>query len=129
MKALAAALCGLLLAALPSTALAGTVYSTFSPSHTYGSSSFGIGAYPSGSNQVLAEAFVPSETVTLSEAILALSQSGDNPFNLYVESDSGGVPGTILDTLTQVGGSTSTPSLVTFTCSSCSVLDAGTEYS
>jgi hypothetical protein len=109
---------------------ADTVYSTFGPGQTYNTSeAYVIGASGS-SNQVIAAPFVPTETVTLTDAVLALEQiSGSTPVNVYIESSSGGAPGSILDALPQVGSLTSTPSLVDFVCaSSCSVLDAGTMY-
>jgi hypothetical protein len=108
---------------------ADTVYSTFGPGQTFDiGSPFAIGAIASV-NQVIAAPFVPTETVTLTDAILAMRQfSGTAPVNIYIESSSGGAPGSILDTLTQVGSMTSTPSLLDFICSSCSMLDAGTMY-
>ena len=134
MKPIATILCGLLLATLPSTSvLADTVYSNFGPGQTYSqTTAYTVGSANGSSNQAPAMGFVPSETVTLSDAILAMDQIGndaiDNPIKVYIESDLGGVPGTVLDTLTQLGNVTPAPSLVTFTCSSCSVLTAGTEY-
>jgi hypothetical protein len=108
---------------------ADTVYSTFGPGQAFDvGSPFAIGAIAS-QNQVIAAPFVPTETVTLTDAILAMRQfSGTAPVNVYIESSAGGAPGSILDTLTQVGSMTSTPSLVDFICSSCSVLDTGTMY-
>jgi PEP-CTERM motif-containing protein len=130
MKRFYAVFCGLVLAALPSTsALADTVYSTFAPGHFYNTSP----GYVIGS-QTLANSFVPTETVTLTDATLAVDwYSGNSPMNVYIESSVGGAPGAILDTLTQVGtfptgGYPIATELVDFTCSVCSVLDAGTTY-
>jgi hypothetical protein len=108
---------------------ADTVYSTFGPGQTFDNGSpFAIGAIATV-NQVIAAPFVPAETVTLTVAILAMRQfSGTAPANVYIESSAGGAPGSILDTLTQVGSMTSTPSLLDFICPSCSMLDAGTMY-
>ena len=129
MKRFYAVLCGLILTALPSTsALADTVYTTFAPGHFYNTSP----GYVVG-NQTLANSFVPTETVTLTDATLGVDwYSGNSPMNVYIESSVGGAPGIILDTLTQVGtfptGNPVQSELVDFTCSVCSVLDAGTTY-
>jgi len=74
--------------------------------------------------------FVPTETATPTDVILPLIETiGTSPVNVFIESSSGGAPGTVLDSLTQVGHlPTTAPSLVSFICSSCSVLDAGTMY-
>jgi hypothetical protein len=119
---------------------ADTIYSTFGPGQTYGTSSYIIGTGEIAGvsfNQLIAAPFIPTETVTLSDAILAMVQNrtstGAGPVTVFIESSMGGVPGTILDTLTQVGDLTITDvtdaaALLDFTCSSCSVLDAGTMY-
>ncbi len=107
------------------TAYADTIYSTFGPGQSY----FGGGLVLASGNlgiQVPADSFVPTETATLTDAELALSRSA--PVNVYIESDSGGVPGVILDTLTQVGSLSSTSAVVKYNCSSCPQLDAGTTY-
>ena len=118
-----------ILAAATIAADADTVYSTFGPGQTFGGSGYVIG---SSFKQVIAAPFVPTETVTLSDAVLAMflsgSSKGDGPVTVFIESSTGGTPDAILDTLTQIGNITTTPSLVDFTCSSCSVLDAGTMY-
>jgi hypothetical protein len=80
---------------------------------------------------VVAFPFIPSETVTLTSADLALAQllSPFTPLNVYVESNSAaGMPGSILDTLTQQGTFSANAAVVSFTCSTCSVLNAGTTY-
>src|ERR1700733_13833490 len=78
-----------------------TVYSNFGPGQTYDTSS---GGYDIGTvlniRQVIAVPFTPTETVTLTNAVLALQQlSGRGAMKVYIESSSGGAPGTILDTL------------------------------
>ena len=53
------------------------------------------------------------------------------PLNVFVESNSGGMPGTILDTLSQSGSYPVYPgtAVVNFSCTgSCTTLDAGTTY-
>jgi hypothetical protein len=128
MKKLCVVLCGLMLAALPSTltAHADTVASTFGPGLTYNTTSgWNIGP------TVIADSFVPTETVTLTDAVLAAwGVVGSAPLNVYIESSVAGVPGAILDTLTQVGPSPApnVQTLLDFTCSSCSQLIAGTPY-
>jgi hypothetical protein len=84
-----------------------------------------------GLEQVLAIPFSASETANLTGVQLALVQDvGSSPVDVFIESDSGGTPGSILATLTQVGSFTSatTPALVDFTCTSCLGLVSGTEY-
>jgi PEP-CTERM motif len=112
-------------------ARADTVYSTFGQGQSYDTVN---GGYDLGTilniNQVIAIAFVPTETVTLTDAVLALQQlDGSGSMKVFVESSSNGAPGAVLDTLTQNGKiKPFNPSLVDFTCSTCSVLDAGTTY-
>lgn len=125
---------GLVLGAtlLATAAHADTVASTFGPGQSFPTNSWwNVGAVPGSTNvQVAAFPFVPSQTVTLTSADLALSQlSGKTtPLNVYIESNLGGQPGTILDTLTQVGSFTASAAVVNFTCAVCSVLQAGTTY-
>jgi hypothetical protein len=87
MKKLCVALCGLMLAALPSTltAHADTVASTFGPGLTYNTTSgWNIGP------TVIADSFVPTETVTLTDAVLAAwGVVGSAPLNVYIESKCG----------------------------------------
>jgi hypothetical protein len=120
---------GLLITLGSSTPLnADTIYSNFGPGLPSTGFGYIIGAGP-GANQVIASPFVPTESAILSDAMLVLRQGvGNTPVNVYVESNSGGAPGAILDTLSQVGSIGSTSSLVDFTCSSCSLLTAGTSY-
>lgn len=106
---------------------ADTIFTNFgSPEQTYNSGS----AYLLSPGFSLASPFVASETATLTDAMLALNQflGPVSPPTVYVESDSGGEPGTILDTLTTAGSVGSTPSILTYTCSTCSQLVGGTEY-
>jgi hypothetical protein len=111
---------------------ADTVFSNFGPGQTFGTAAYVIGTIP-GVNQLIASPFTPTETVTLTDAILAMRQQqgsspGITPVTVYIESSVSGAPGTILDTLSQVGSLGTTSSLIDFTCSSCSLLSAGTQY-
>lgn len=84
------------------------------------------------SNRVIANPFNPSSTLPFRRALLALSSiQGDNsPISVYLESDNGGFPAAILDTLTQVGAIATSPpgALVEFDCKNCPFIDSGTQY-
>jgi hypothetical protein len=116
-------------------ASADTVFSNFGPGQTYvGNSWWDVGAVPTGvGTQVDAFSFIPTATATVTGADLALAgiSGSTTPLTVYIESSSGGAPGTILDTLTQTGSYSAYPTtdVVNFTCGgSCSTLDAGTTY-
>jgi hypothetical protein len=112
-------------------ARADVIFSNFGPGQTYqGAKWWDVGAPTS---QVVAFPFMPSETSTLTGADLALAiaAGSSTPLNLFIESNSGGMPGTILDTLTQTGSIPIYPTtaVVNFACSgACSTLNAGTTY-
>jgi hypothetical protein len=90
--------------------------------------------------EVNAFPFTPTTTGTVTGADLPLAGSngsngsiatGVSPLTVYIESNSGGMPGSILDTLTQTGSYSSYPNtaLVSFACSgSCTTLNAGATY-
>lgn len=125
----------LLFVAQAREARADTVFSNFGPGQTYvGNSWWDVGATPAGGLEVNAFSFTPGETATVTGADLALTAldgTAATPLTVYIESDSGGMPGTILDTLTQTGSFSAytTTDVVNFACSgSCSTLDAGTTY-
>ncbi len=109
------------------------LYTTLGPNGEYDTSS---GYFVDGSNyynQVLSMSFSPSKTENLADAVLALGNyaGGNNPVSLYLQSDNGGMPGATLATLTQQGTIqpfTSGGSLITFTCSGCGQITAGTPY-
>jgi len=91
-------------------------------------------------NQVLATGFIPSSSVTFADAALPVGiytigggkQSGK--IYVYLASDSGGVPGTILDgPLTQQYwvqqfGNGRGGGIVQFNCVTCPSLTAGSQY-
>lgn len=111
-----------------------TVFSNFGPSQTYvGNSWWEVGATTTSAGvQVDAFPFVPTQTATVTGADLALAAySAVSPLNLFVESNTGSGPGSILATLTENGSYSDYPttSVVNFSCSgSCATLDAGTMY-
>ena len=123
-------------ALIPRPASADVVYTTFGPSGQY-DVNVNHGWAISGSccsNQVEAEPFTLGAGTTVADAVLAVGNlsGGDTPVNVYIESDSGGVPGSIIATLSQAG--TILPysngwdgGLVTFTCSGCT-LGAGSYW-
>lgn len=114
---------------------ADTLFSNFGSGQTYsGVNWYNIGnaTNPTGI-QVLAMPFSPSQTALLTGADLALAitAGSSTPLNLFLESSSGGQPGTILSTLMQQGSLPIYPvtSVLNFTCSGgCATLDAGTTY-
>jgi hypothetical protein len=134
-SALSSAALGLILVASASEMRADQVFSNFAAGQTYSGvnwSNIGNATNPNGI-QVVAMPFMPSETATLTGADLALAitAGASTPLNLFLESSSGGTPGTILTTLTQQGSMPIYPTtaVVNFTCSGgCATLDAGTTY-
>jgi hypothetical protein len=110
---------------------ADAVYSNFGPGQTFSTTAYVIGTVP-GLNQLIASPFTPTESATLTDTILAMrtrpGTPGINPVTVFIESSLNGAPGSILDTLNQVGTIGTTSSLIDFTCSSCSLLNAGTMY-
>jgi hypothetical protein len=82
-----------------------------------------------GGNEVIAHSFVPSTTVDFADTILALDNVfGSGPLAVHLEADNSGVPGIILDTPAQVGAISMSPGEVTFTCTTCPLIDAGSTY-
>lgn len=112
-------------------ARADTLYSTLGPGGQFDAAN---GYFVDGSNffnQVMASPFTVNTTSMLTDAMLGLNNfsGGNNPVNLFVESDAGGMPGSILGALTQVGTIPpfNTESLTTFTSTGLA-LTAGTVY-
>ena len=77
------------------------VSSTFGPGQAYDTSRGGydVGTVPD-LDQVIAVPFTPTETVILTDAVVAVQQlEGNSPMTVYIESSLDGAPGSILDTL------------------------------
>jgi hypothetical protein len=134
LSVLPAAAMALMLVAPAKQMRADTLYSNFGPGQTYvGNGWWDVGGVPGTGTQVVAFSFVPTATGALTGADLALAglSSSTAPLNVFIESNSGGMPGTILDTLTQTGSIPTYPTtaVLNFACSgTCSTLDAGTTY-
>src|ERR1039458_5702862 len=78
-------------------ASAGTPCPTLGPGNAYDGTN---GYFVDGStfhNQVIANSFTLGAGATVGDAMLALGNKagGNNPVNVYIESDSGGEPGSI----------------------------------
>jgi hypothetical protein len=110
---------------------ADTIFSNLGPDRSFNrNSGWAIGdCCNEGPGQVFAFPFIPTQTATITSATLALQRtSGPSPLNVAIETSSGGTPDAILTTLTQTTGLSPIPSLMDFTCSTCSLLQAGTLY-
>ncbi len=107
-----------------SAAAGDILYTTLGPGGAYDGSS---GYFVDGSNYyntVIANPFTLSAGATVANAVLALGNNlgNNNPVTVYIESNNGGVPGSIIATLSQSGtilpwGNGSGGGLVTFNCS------------
>jgi hypothetical protein len=112
---------------LAASAKAQTLFSNFGTGQTYNTGTASVvGTVIKDEPIVLAVPFVSSQTATLSDVMAPLG--GEGSVNFYVESDSGGQPGSILDTLTTTETIGSFSSILTYTCLSCSELTSGTTY-
>ena len=125
------------IALIPQPASAGVVFTTLGPNGEF----VGSGYYVSGSaydNQVVAGVFTLGAGTTVGDAVLALGNPSwslnNHPVNVYIESDSSGLPGSIIATLSQVGtilpfGNSAGGGLTTFTCSGAAcTLGAGSYW-
>lgn len=134
LSALSISALALISVAASTEARADVVFSNFGPGQTYaGNSWWDVGAVPGAAAQVDAFSFVPTATATVTGANLALAATvgSATPLNVFIESNVGGAPGAILDTLSQVGSYSAYPTttVVNFSCTgSCSTLNAGTTY-
>src|SRR5271166_5497913 len=100
------------------------LYTTLGPSGAYDGTN---GSFVDGSNyysSVVADSFTLGAGATVTDAMLALGNylGSNNPVSLYIESNNGGVPGSVIATLSQAGtilpwGNGSGGGLVTFNCS------------
>lgn len=101
---------------------ADTVFTNFgSPGQTYNQNA----NWTLGQN-VYAFPFVASENATLTDIMLPLGGTGS--VNVYLLSASGGVPDQVLATLTTAESLGNTSSILTYTCSTCVQMTAGTTY-
>jgi hypothetical protein len=110
-----------------SPAWADVIYSNFGPGNSYISGS----AWGIATNYAFGESFTPGANYDFADAQLAMSGDGTNPqVYLYLESDNGGQPGSILDAMAQQFTMVPLPgsSVDTFYCTSCPTLSAGTTY-
>ena len=98
-----------------------------------------VGYYVDGANffnQVIAQGFTPSSSVTFADAYMPMAVYtfnggiGGGTATVYLESDAGGQPGSILDgPLTPENGISKFPgNFVAFDCVTCPTLNAGTPY-
>ena len=107
------------------SATAGSIlYTTLGPGNSYDPNSADFVDGSNFNNQVVADQFTLGTGANVMNAMLALGNyaGGNNPLNLYIESNNGGMPGSILAQLTQVGtilpwGNGNGGGLVNFTCS------------
>ena len=119
-----------LLCGLAATGHAQVLYSNFGAGHTFSSApSFAIGGTGCGSKAIAAK-FQPPASAFFQDAQLALSlSSGTNQLSIYLESDSAGVPGTILEGPISVTGLASSPgSVITANSTVFPFLLAGNAY-
>jgi hypothetical protein len=114
------------------SARADVLYSNLGPGDAFDASN---GYFVDGSdyfNQVIGSPFTVSSTATLGDAMLGLNNfaGSNNPVDVYLESDAGGMPGTILATLTQSGTIPpfNTETLTMFTPTSSLTLSTGVTY-
>ncbi len=94
------------------------LYTTLGPGGAYDTNG---GLYVDGTlynGQAIGNEFTLSHNDILTVAVLALAyvQGNNSPVSVYIETNNGGVPGSIIAQLTQVGTISSNGSLVTFNC-------------
>lgn len=83
-----------------------------------------------GTDMALAMSFTPTSNAFLTSAELYLFSGGAAASNMdiFLMSDSGGNPGSVLESLGTIALSSSTPSLFTATASGTTLLTSGTTY-
>jgi len=110
-------------------ATAGVIYSNLGPGESFGAVGYVIGG---GFKEVVAAQFIPAITgESFSDALVALGlRSGTNDVLVSLETDSGGLPSVILESIDLVGAMStfSSPSVVTATSVLHPALVAGTPY-
>lgn len=112
----------LVLAAMPLRA--DTIYSNFS-------TGLQSNWWTTGGGYNEAMLFTPTATGMLTDITVEVATEYGTPsLTVYLETDDGGAPGTVLDTLTtsEALPGVGSEAEITFTCSSCTELDAGTDY-
>jgi len=106
-----------------------TVATNLGPGDTFQGNSIMIENYLiPGEVTGFAAAFVPNTTATLLDVFLPLSAQFGGSLTAAVLSDAGGLPGSIIASLTQDGSIPENPGLVEFTCSDCPQLQANSTY-
>ena len=107
-------------------ASASTIYSNFGSGGSYDT---GNGRqYIISSSHAVGASFQAGTNIQFLDAQLALASAGGDSTVVYLASDNSGQPGAILDTLLQQSPVGPSGSIVTFTCSTCPTLSAGTRY-
>lgn len=102
------------------------LYSTLGPNSEYDSTQGWLLGNFFGDDQVMAMQFTLGAGATVGDAVLAL---GDGfPVSVYIESDTSGLPGSIITTLSQVGQIPSSGGLVTFNCGLLCTLGPGSYW-
>lgn len=105
------------------------IYSNFGAGGSFDTTrGWGVGPDPFHLvDQVVGQSFTTTSSLQFADAQLAMFSVGGTSAAVYLESDDGGHPGAILDTLVEqnpIGA----PGIVTFDCSLCLTLSAGTRY-
>lgn len=99
-----------LLAAQAARASTITVFTNFGANHSFNTANLWTVAGVSGLDDAIAIPFTASSTADLADAVLPLGYYGSNTaLTVDLESNSGGTPGSILASLTQVGTIPYTP--------------------
>lgn len=102
----------------------GPIFSSFGTGGTYNTGQ----AYIISTSRAIAASFQVSANVQFTDVQLPLQSAGGQSAQVYLESDSGGQPGAVLDTLTQQTPVLGGYSTITFSCSTCPMLSAGSRY-
>jgi hypothetical protein len=109
---------------------ASVIYTNFGAGDSFDFNEAWIIGPTGNNNQVIGASFTTTTSIQFADAQLALESPGGSgsgtTADVYLESDSGGNPGSILDTL--VEQSPISEGIVTFDCSLCPTLSAATTY-
>lgn len=108
---------------------ADTIFSNFGPGMTFDTTTgYALGPAP---GQVVAVGFIPKAEFKFTDARFAVGfVFGSVPFEAFLETDSGGMPGSIIDTLNLAGtiGNFPPGSVVTYDSSASPLLASGASY-